>query len=106
MNHIEIYIKSTGEPIELGNEIHHIDHDHGNNDIYNLVSLPKKLHKKYHNMRHKFNMAIEDILNLNFIYKPEKEKYLKQIFEFIEVKNEMDKYLNKRNYLIQSYGNR
>lgn len=29
-------------------EIHHIDLNHNNNDIENLLLLPKKLHRKYH----------------------------------------------------------
>lgn len=29
-------------------EIHHIDLDHGNNAIENLLLLPKKLHRQYH----------------------------------------------------------
>lgn len=36
--------------IEFGREyeIHHIDLNHENNDIENLVLLPKKLHHRYH----------------------------------------------------------
>lgn len=29
-------------------DIHHIDGDHSNNDINNLLLLPSKLHSKYH----------------------------------------------------------
>lgn len=29
-------------------EIHHIDRNRENNDVHNLVLLPKKLHKDYH----------------------------------------------------------
>lgn len=31
-----------------GFEIHHADHNHNNNNIENLVMLPKELHRKYH----------------------------------------------------------
>lgn len=36
--------------IDFGSEydIHHIDFDRNNNDIKNLILLPKKLHNKYH----------------------------------------------------------
>lgn len=36
--------------IEFGSEydVHHIDFNRGNNDISNLILLPKKLHRKYH----------------------------------------------------------
>lgn len=29
-------------------EVHHIDRNRENNDVHNLVLLPKKLHKEYH----------------------------------------------------------
>lgn len=36
--------------IDFGNDfdIHHMDFNHSNNDINNLLLLPKKLHKRYH----------------------------------------------------------
>jgi hypothetical protein len=34
--------------IEKGWQIHHIDHNHENNEINNLLHIPKKLHLRYH----------------------------------------------------------
>jgi hypothetical protein len=34
--------------IETGNDIHHIDWNHENNDISNMISIPKKIHKLVH----------------------------------------------------------
>lgn len=47
-NYREKYKRYYG--IEFGKEydIHHIDLNHNNNDIDNLVLLPKELHCKYH----------------------------------------------------------
>ena len=47
-NYREKYKRYYG--IEFGRdyEIHHIDLNHDNNDIDNLVLLPKELHRKYH----------------------------------------------------------
>ena len=47
-NYREKYKRYYG--IEFGKdyEIHHIDLNHDNNDIDNLVLLPKELHRKYH----------------------------------------------------------
>ncbi len=44
-----------------GFDVHHLDHNRENNDISNLVALPKELHKKYHS----FWMVSE--LDINFI---------------------------------------
>lgn len=47
-NYREKYKRYYG--IEFGRdyEIHHIDLNHNNNDIDNLVLLPRELHRKYH----------------------------------------------------------
>lgn len=48
MNYRRLYEDMTGEKIPKGYEIHHIDFNKKNNDIDNLVMLPKKLHRKLH----------------------------------------------------------
>lgn len=32
-------------------DVHHIDNNHNNNDIRNLVLIPHELHQKYHTLR-------------------------------------------------------
>lgn len=44
----KLYEKETGKEVPVGFDLHHIDEDKGNNDILNLVAIPKKLHQKYH----------------------------------------------------------
>lgn len=44
----KLYEKETGKEVPVGFEVHHIDEDKSNNDILNLVAIPKKLHKEYH----------------------------------------------------------
>ena len=40
--------ESVNGPVPEGYTIHHIDFDKNNNDISNLIALPKKQHKKFH----------------------------------------------------------
>ena len=47
-NYRKIYEKKCNIKIPEGYEIHHIDMHRENNDIFNLVMLPKELHNKYH----------------------------------------------------------
>ena len=48
-DYISIYKDATGIDFDSSNyEVHHIDEDRSNNDIENLVLLPKELHSKYH----------------------------------------------------------
>lgn len=37
--------------IPAGYDIHHIDRNRGNNDIKNLILLPKELHQRLHNIQ-------------------------------------------------------
>lgn len=46
-------------------EIHHIDLDHNNNDIDNLMLLPKTLHSKYHMLLNS-TPSMYDIFNKTF----------------------------------------
>ena len=46
-------------------DIHHIDLNHNNNDIDNLMILPKKLHQQYHNLLNSINYE-EDIFLKKF----------------------------------------
>ena len=47
----KFYEKKLNIKIPKGYEIHHIDENRKNNQINNLVMLPKELHKKYHNIK-------------------------------------------------------
>lgn len=45
--HIRIYMNTYGE-IPLLHHIHHVDNNHDNNQIDNLIALPRALHKSLH----------------------------------------------------------
>lgn len=47
-NYRKFYEKQTGKKVPKDFDIHHIDLNRENNDIENLVAIPKELHKKYH----------------------------------------------------------
>lgn len=44
----KFYEDKTGLKVPKDFEVHHIDRDRENNDIKNLVAIPKKLHQTYH----------------------------------------------------------
>lgn len=50
-NYRKKYEDITGVKIPQNHEIHHIDFNRENNEILNLVCLPKELHNKYHSTR-------------------------------------------------------
>lgn len=51
MNYRKLYAKHYGIKIPPEYDIHHIDFDRNNNNIENLLLLPKKLHRKLHHVR-------------------------------------------------------
>lgn len=42
------YERCMGEPIPPGFEVHHLNLDHSNNHIENLIAIPQDLHRKFH----------------------------------------------------------
>ena len=48
-NYRRKFEKYYGIKIPKGYDIHHIDLNHENNDISNLLLLPRELHSQYHN---------------------------------------------------------
>lgn len=53
----EIYQQFTGNSIPKGWEVHHQDIDFNNNEFYNLLAIPKEIHRKYH-------LLLQDFLSL------------------------------------------
>lgn len=49
MNYRKLYAEYYGITIPKDYEVHHIDQNRGNNDIKNLILLPKWLHREIHN---------------------------------------------------------
>ena len=48
MHYRKIYENHLKQKIPKGFEVHHIDLNHYNDDITNLVAIPKKLHTEFH----------------------------------------------------------
>lgn len=50
MNYRKLYEKELNTKIPKGFDIHHIDFNHDNNEMENLLMLPKALHQKLHSI--------------------------------------------------------
>lgn len=83
-------------------EVHHIDLNHNNNDITNLMLLPKKLHNKYHFLLNavqgnQFEKVFNAKITGNAI---NSELYnLGMAEQLIEVLNECNKWYDYKMYL-------
>lgn len=103
------YEKKLDLKIPRNYVIHHIDFNRENNDIHNLVMLPRELHNKYHNLASKILKTQDEKIEIklkgifenghafNYWYK---EEYIKMITEFIDVYYKAQKYVDYRDYLL------
>lgn len=57
MTYRKIYENAIGREIPKGWEIHHIDRNRENNNISNLVAMPRDFHKEYHSRLDKVTEA-------------------------------------------------
>ena len=87
--------------IDFGNDyiIHHIDGDHGNDDISNLMLLPRNLHSQYHVLKRIIdNHALSTTITGN---ESCAENYYLHYYErFIAVLNECNRWYDYKMFLM------
>lgn len=86
-NYRKLYENHHNVKIQKGYEIHHLDHNHENNEITNLVCIPRKLHKKYH-LYWNFWQNTLLYIDLPWVY----EDYLKYSKICLELLSEIETY--------------
>lgn len=99
-NYRKYYQEITGIQIDLSFDIHHIDGNRGNNDINNLVHLPKKLHNDFHKLRNEISMFNTEIMQLGSNDKVQtfNNAYVDTIIRYNEVLKKCSEYIDLRNY--------
>ena len=77
--------------------IHHLDHDRNNNELNNLVAVPKKLHEEYHRLHSEMKFHDFKIPSLMCGCHVNGNSYLLGIAtEYIDVLNECMGWVTKR----------
>lgn len=79
--------------------VHHIDHNHSNNDLHNLLLIPKRLHNKYHMLYH----ICEDKCN-NFLEKslsPIESGIIDSVKALYDVRRDMERLSYMQYHIIQ-----
>lgn len=57
----DFYESKTNKKIPSGFDVHHIDQNRSNNDITNLVAIPKIVHKEYHNNLNIYEISLNSL---------------------------------------------
>lgn len=112
MNYRKIYQEIIGCKIPPGWDIHHIDEDRNNNEILNLLAIPRETHQKYHKIKNQlvlFDLS-KDILNPTNTYGYKSFfLYSDLIQQYTPVYDEIIKLMNYRDYklgLLPNFGNK
>ena len=84
-------------------EIHHIDFDRKNNDIQNLVALPKSLHKFYHKALYDFQHPVTNFrIKTTGLMKGNEYNYtiIKNMEVLNDIIHECNKWVDYRDFLL------
>lgn len=92
MNYRKKYEKYYGVKLQNDMEVHHLDFNHDNNHISNLIALPKKLHQRYHKIvgelgfvEYEGRLSISIEVNIyNCSYMPKKLRELADVLKEME----------------------
>ena len=98
-NYKKLYEKLTNKKVPLWFDIHHIDMNRQNNNIENLIAIPKQLHKDLH----KINFDIKVDLNFNkdiFTWNWYSDFVFNEIIKWKNVYDEYYKWLAYKSFLL------
>ena len=101
MNYRKFYENQYKVKLNKNFDIHHIDYNHNNNDITNLVALPKELHHRLHNAYNEYiqwcsNYSLDDI-RLHTGALCSHTMFIESLTEYLNIVEECKVYMNKRN---------
>lgn len=103
MNYVNLFKKTYNIDYDSKYyDIHHIDCNHQNNSIENLMILPRMLHNEYHRRKSDYELVITDVELLKTIGVGNNgfTEYAKNcINEFLAIKIACDKWFDYKLYL-------
>ena len=83
-------------------DVHHIDYDHNNNDVNNLVALPNYLHQKLHMAHNQFelskqNFSLSDIV-LHSGQLCAHTEFMQALNNYVNIVNECTVFMTMRDF--------
>ena len=89
MNYRTFYEKETSLSLPPDFDVHHIDLNRENNQIKNLVAIPKPLHCEYHRLSANREIIIKELLDVHSLINQNaffEEMALMEALDFVRVK--------------------
>lgn len=100
MDYRYFYEKETCKELPKDFDVHHIDENRDNNNIDNLVAIPKWLHQKYHLCKN--NTQSLELSNIDLNINPASYMFhIESIIKYAECVEEIHKYLCYKKYLLK-----
>lgn len=103
MNYRKIYELALNEKVPKEFDVHHIDLNHKNNDITNLIAIPKVLHQNFHKCinniereRIKCNFDFENLYKVGGNYDLQWCTIIQTMEEYLLFANEIHQYIIKK----------
>ena len=101
MDYRKIYESETKIKIPKGFDVHHLDFNRDNNDISNLVALPRDLHAKFHKTYNALCIPDKsDLIPKNSFQTGIVNICMQTITEYNTVYSEVISWINYRDYLM------
>lgn len=110
MNYRNIYLNETRVDIPKDFEVHHLDLNRDNNDIDNLVALPKDLHTLFHaRLNDVLVLSPKDFKSFIMPISPSGhdgfDLFMEYLQKFEEVRSEVVRWIFFRDYLLNRMPN-
>ena len=101
MDYRKIYESETKTKIPKGFDVHHLDFNRDNNDISNLVALPRDLHAKFHTTYNELYMPNKsDMIPVNSFQTGFIHFCLNTITEYEKVYADVIEWITYRDFLM------
>lgn len=100
MNYREFYSKALNVKLSPLFDVHHIDFNRNNNDILNLVALPKWLHGRYHMCLTNFDKPFDKMLNYRSGMGGHNTYNLSLITQSVSIIEQCQLWVDYRNFLL------
>lgn len=100
MSYRKKYERVTNRKLPGGYDIHHIDGNRKNNDIYNLLALPAGIHRKYHKIKNDSRRGYSEMVDDLYYSEAIIHCFEDWIVSYIEIQREVMLYLQYRDYLL------